>query len=66
MLSYEIEKRLDELKECEIITICTDDGFIYNVDFRTIINDDKNQRLIIDFDQKSYAYCHILDIRDNF
>lgn len=66
MLSYEIEKRLDELKDCEILTICTNDGFIHNVDYRTIVNDIKNQRLIIDFDRKSYAYYRILNIQDSF
>ena len=29
MLSkYEVSEKLESLKECEIITICTDDGFM--------------------------------------
>lgn len=65
MNKIDIKNRLNELKDCEYITITTNDGFIHNVDYRTIINDVKNERLIIDLDNKSYAYCRVLSIQCN-
>ena len=65
MLKAEVEKRLGELKNFEYITITTDNG-IYSVDSRTIINDTSKNRLIIDFDSKSYDYYRILSIEQSF
>lgn len=66
MLNYEVKQKLEELKDCEYITITTEDGYVHNVDYRTIINDESNGRLLIDFDSKSYAYSRILDIQHSF
>lgn len=64
MKDIDIEKKLNELKDCHRVTIITDDRMHRNVYFSSIVNDKKNQRLIFDIHPPvSYDYSRILHIQ---
>ena len=66
MKAIEIENKLNELKACHRVTIVTDDRMCRNVYFSSIVNDNKNQRLIFDIHPPvSYDYSRILHIQHN-
>lgn len=66
MNEIEIEKRLNELKNCYRVEIVTSDNFIRNVSYSSITNDVKNHRLIFDiYPSVIYDYSHILNIQQS-
>lgn len=66
MNRIDVEARLDELKDCHRVEIITNDSFIRNVYYSSIINDKKNNRLIFDINPPvSYSYKRILSIQQS-
>ncbi|MCR4880643.1 MAG: hypothetical protein K6A44_01640 [bacterium] len=64
MNKIEIENKLNELRNCEMVEIITDDQYIRTVYYYSIINDEKNERLIFDINTPvSYTYGQIKSIQ---
>ena len=66
MNKFEIEKRLDELKDYEKISIITMDNRVFDVNYSNIKNNVKQEYILIDAlfeqDRKMFLYCSIYDI----
>lgn len=63
MKKFDIENRLNELKDCYRVKISTSDRFIRIVYYSSIVNDTKNNRLIFDINPPvSYPYTSVLSI----
>ena len=66
MNSFEIENKLNELKDCVRVEISTSDRFIRNVYYSSIVNDVENKRLIFDINPPvSYPYTSVLSIQQS-
>ena len=64
MNNFEIENKLNELKNCHRVLIVTRDNMYRNVYYSSIINDTKNNRLIFDINPPvSYPYSFVLNIQ---
>ena len=69
MNKIEIENKLNELKDCNRIEITTNDRFIRNVYYSSIINDVKEAFSIIDSLKKESKETYVLlenDLPDNY
>ena len=66
MNKIEIETRLNELKDCKMIKIITQEGMMFEVPYENIINNTKQEYIFVDApfeqDKNMFLYCSIKEI----
>ena len=66
MNKFDIEKQLNELKDCKEIKIITFEGLCFNVPYEDVKNNKEQEYIFLDAlfecDKKMILYCSIKDI----
>lgn len=66
MKAIEIEKKLNELKNCENIAITTSEGFYFKFPYKQVINNKEQEYIfvnaIFEYDKKMFLYPSIENI----
>ena len=67
MIPNDVIKKLEECKGCEKIRITTIENRVFDVNYKDIINDTKQELIFInalfDWDKRMFLYCAIKSIQ---